>query len=86
MGPGEFAEKMILLAVVVPLSEVSGIRSAKRNQEVGGIAESAHRVGLGRDLVLDDLADLPTLQSFAKRLGIQVVVHNGVIHLEPIDY
>ena len=86
MGPGEFAEKITLLAVVVPLSEVSGIRSAKRNLEVGGIAESAHRVNLGRDIVLDDLADLQTLRGFAKRLGIQVVVHDGVIHLEPEAY
>ena len=86
MTVGEFAERMLQLAAVIPLSEISGLRSRKHNQEVGGVAESAHLVNLGRDIVLDDLADLSQLQSLGKRLGLQVVLHNGGIHIEPISY
>lgn len=82
----EFRAVVDQLRWAIPFSETSGIRTRKRNREVGGTELSAHLVGLGVDLVLDDEADFPTLSQLGRGFGLDVVAGEGYVHLEPQSY
>jgi hypothetical protein len=82
----EFRAVVDQLRLAIPFSETSGIRTVKRNFQVGGHEFSAHLVGLGQDLVLDDPADFPTLKQLASTLEVDAVLEPDCIHLEPKSY
>lgn len=89
MTPGHFHETCLLLAMIVPFSEHSGIRSSKHNSHVGGVWNSGHRIGLGKDIALDEPKRHKTLRHQAKKHLLYVKTINktkGEYHLEPSDY
>lgn len=83
MSALEFAERILQLAVVVDFSVTSWIRSAARNQAVGGVPHSRHRDGCAVDVVLDRREDEPLLRRFVERLGLRVLDEGDHLHLEP---
>ncbi len=89
MSPGQFHEVCLLLAVIVPFSEHSGIRSQEHNREVGGVWNSGHRLGLAKDIRLDHPKEGKVLERQANKLRLYVQVINkakGDYHLEAEGY
>ena len=77
-----FSDKVLALCLIFDCSETSGFRTEKRNELVGGAPNSRHKVGLGRDLVLDDLARTDEVVHAAEKLGLWVLVEGDHIHLQ----
>ena len=89
MTPGVFHETCLLLAMIVRFSEHSGIRSEIHNKAVGGVWNSGHRLGMGKDIKLDDPERYKQLRHQAKkhRLYVKTISKaKGLYHLEPKDY
>lgn len=80
---GEFCERVAGVCLLVDGSVTSWGRSRKRNEDVGGVANSWHLQFLGADVVLDDTANESLLFWAARRLGLQVVKEEDHYHLEP---
>jgi uncharacterized protein YcbK (DUF882 family) len=79
----EFLQRVLQLAVVVPFSVTSWLRSPARNRAVGGVPTSRHLDGAAVDVVLDRPEDREVLRRFANRLGLQVLDEGDHLHLEP---
>ena len=54
MTVGEFANKINMLRAIWPISVTSWFRSEQRNINVGGVANSFHRLGLAVDVQFDE--------------------------------
>lgn len=83
MTYGEFCEIKRTLCILYDASETSGIRSPKRNRDVGGAKKSTHQpeFGFGSDLVPDDLANLRPMASTAEKLGVWALVEPDHLHI-----
>ena len=77
-----FDERFRALTAAFPCSVTSGKRSASRNLEVGGVANSLHLADLARDVVLENLNDGAQFIALAKRLGMWTLVEHDHIHVQ----
>lgn len=82
----EFAWAVYVYCTILGASETSGLRSRRRNREVGGVEHSAHLVGLGRDVVYDVPPTRSEREEWAERLGLVVLFEDGHDHLQPRDW
>jgi hypothetical protein len=83
---GDFAERLVLVALVVPCSVTSWGRSAKHNAapDVAGHPDSWHRLWLGADVVLDSPADEKSFARQCARLGLRVLDEGDHFHVQPL--
>jgi len=84
-----FLENVYILGLKYGASVTSWFRSDIHNTAVGGVAHSAHRFGLGVDLVFDTPRTSERDAIFvedARRLGIRVIVEGDHLHLQPLDW
>ena len=79
-----FSDKVLALCLIYDCSETSGFRTEKRNKAVGGVPNSRHKVGLGRDIVLDVPVRTEEVCRAARRLGLWVLVEDDHIHLQEL--
>ena len=78
-----FDERFRALTAAFPCSVTSGKRSASRNLEVGGVANSLHLADLARDVVLDfPAADTKAFEALAERLGMWTLAEHDHIHVQ----
>jgi hypothetical protein len=82
---GDFAERLVLVALVVPFSVTSWGRSKKRNEsrEVQGHPDSWHLLWLGADAVLDNPVDGESFERQCGRLGLRVLNEGDHYHVQP---
>ena len=78
MSPGEFWTKVEALCAIYDASVTSGVRSEKRNAQVGGAPQSRHMLKYGRaaDLVPDDPEYLEEMVENAYRLGFDYAYYD----------
>lgn len=84
-----FLESVYILGLKYGASVTSWFRSDVHNSVVGGVPHSAHRFGLGVDLVFDKLRTPASDALFvedARRLGVKVVVEGDHLHCQPLDW
>lgn len=80
---GEFWEKAVLLCKEFDGSMTSGVRSEKRNAQVGGAGLSWHVTGLACDVVLDDPAKKAAFIQRGKMYGFPYILDEGDhVHLQ----
>jgi hypothetical protein len=82
MNAAAFAFLIHTLCVIHSASVTSWIRTAARNKQVGGVANSLHCVGLAVDVVTDHDADKAPLIKAAKSLGLTAIDETTHIHIE----
>jgi hypothetical protein len=82
---GDFAERLVLVALVVPFSVTSWGRSPKHNAAptVKGHPDSWHLLWLGVDAVLDNPADGESFERQCGRLGLRVLNEGDHYHVQP---
>ena len=73
----EFWEKAVLLCKEFDGSMTSGVRSEKRNAQVGGAGLSWHVAGLACDVVLDDWGRKAAFIQRAKAYGFPFILDEG---------
>jgi len=78
-----FTLAVVALALEVPLSVTSWIRSPARNGIVGGHPDSYHLSALAVDVVPDNPADTDKIKARAARLGLKALNEGSHIHLQP---
>jgi len=83
---GEFAEAIYTYCTMLGASATSALRSKHHNQLVGGVAHSAHLVGLAQDVVYDATPPQGERENWAARLGLRVVIEDDHDHLQPADW
>lgn len=77
MTPGEFAYALLAYCAATSASVTSWGRTTAHNAAVGGVADSAHRIWTGADVVYDaGMAPDPVRDLLAARLGL-MLVHEG---------
>lgn len=86
MTIGVFAESVREFCALTGGSITSWIRSQTHNTAVGGVPQSAHRYGLGADVVYDQAQDAIVATDTAKRLGLRLIREGDHDHLQPIDW
>lgn len=86
MTRSEFTEAVFTLGLLHGASTTSWFRSTKRNTAVGGVPGSAHRFGLGVDLVYDSPPNITQLDADARRLGLRVLREGDHDHVQPLDW
>lgn len=89
MNRAAFLENVYILGLKYGASVTSWFRSDIHNAAVGGVAHSAHRFGLGIDLVFDAPRSPERDALFvedARRLGIKVIVEGDHLHLQPLTW
>ena len=82
MGPHEYLDCKLALAVKYHFSITSSLRSVARNKRVGGHRNSRHLMFLADDCVLDDKKDIRSFVKDAKRLGLKVLIEKDHVHLQ----
>ena len=80
----EVLEQVRVLCSDKPVMVTSGYRCEALNEEVGGVADSAHRYGLGADIVIPEFGD-PTevweqLMPSVMELGIDQLIDESNSH------
>ena len=80
----EFKLAVVTLGQRHRFSETSGLRTAKRNKQVGGNPNSRHLLGMAVDVVLDENHKGPreALITDARRMGLVAVYEGDHIHLQ----
>lgn len=73
MTKTEFNETTEWLEDVFDLSVSGGRRTKKRNDEVGGVANSYHLKWLAKDWVPDDWDDLEIVAKVCARVGLELI-------------
>lgn len=63
----------------------SWIRTAKRNQLVGGAPHSEHLSGFAMDVVWDDPPAIAVVQTEAADLGLKVIRESDHDHIQPFE-
>lgn len=86
MTTGEFAQQVICFCTMFAASETSGFRTTMHNTAEHGVAHSAHRVGLGRDVVYDVIPDEAVARKWAGALGLKLTREVDHDHLEPLGW
>lgn len=79
----EFAWAVYVYCTLTGGSVTSWIRTRKRNDQVDGVPHSSHLVGLGVDVVYDDVPPDPDRFDWAERLGLKVIAEFDHDHLQP---
>lgn len=68
-------------------SETSGYRTPLHNRRVGGIEESPHLLGLGRDVVYDGSEITHGMRErLAAELGLELVHESDHDHVQPAGW
>jgi hypothetical protein len=80
---GEFAERVVQLAGLYPLSGTSWGRTMSHNAQVGGVYHSAHRAWLAVDLIADGPLDETDLVEMGRRLELRVLPEGDHYHVQP---
>jgi hypothetical protein len=83
---GDFAEAIFTYCVLTGGSEIGGRRTEKRNALKSGVQHSAHLVKLASDVVYDTDIPFEVRSSWARRLGLKLIVEDDHDHLEPYDW
>lgn len=87
MTIGEFAEVVNRYAALTHGSATSWFRTLAHNLKVGGVAHSAHVVGLACDVVYDGVPmAVAERVEWARRLGLRLIVESDHDHLQPLDW
>jgi hypothetical protein len=86
MRPEDFAYHVLAVCTHFGGSETSGRRTDKHNAAVGGVPDSPHRFGLGRDVVYDEVPELQRVIDFARTLGLVVIREKDHDHFQPADW
>ena len=86
MNPAEFYLRVIMFCQVLGASTTSTFRTRRHNQDVGGVAHSAHLLGLGADVTYDGTPDEMERRDWAERLGLKLLVEGDHDHLQPLDW
>ncbi len=82
----EFADAVDAYCNVLAASTTSGKRTARHNALVGGVAHSAHIVGLAVDIVYDTPPPKEERWAWAERLELRLIVEDDHDHLQPLDW
>ncbi len=82
MSYGEFCEAIQALRTRFHFSVWSWGRSARHNEDVGGVADSMHLYGLAVDGGLDPGEDHEAFKVAALRLGLAVIPMNAGYHVQ----
>jgi uncharacterized phosphosugar-binding protein len=83
MNPTEFADIVRPIISRFNGSVTSGLRSVKRNEDVGGKEESRHLYDTAKDVVLDNSDDNDAFIKECKRQGLWAQLSNdGAIHVQ----
>ncbi len=86
MDASAFALAAQMYCLVTRASGKSSYRTAKHNETVGGVAHSAHLVGLALDVVYDKPLPLAERDEWASRLGLRLITEDDHDHLQPLDW
>jgi len=86
MTRGEFAEALYAYCVLTGASQTSGIRTYAHNRTEGGVAHSAHLVGLAADVTYDATPSSHERQEWATRLGLWLKIEGTHDHLQPLGW
>ncbi len=86
MRTEDFAIHVLTICIYFGGSETSGRRTAKHNAAVGGVPNSPHRFGLGRDVVWDEVPPLHEVIDYARGLGLFVIREEDHDHFQPADW
>lgn len=85
----QFLENVYILGLKYGASVTSWFRTDLHNKAVGGVAHSAHRFGLGVDILFDtpiEHIDGVGFMEDARRLDIKVVAEGDHMHLQPLSW
>jgi len=82
MGPHEFLDCQLALAVKYRFSTTSGLRSLLRNIQVRGHINSRHLFFLAVDCVLDVKTNAKQFARDARRLGLKAILEKDHIHIQ----
>lgn len=67
----------------IPFRITSGYRCARHNRDVGGVADSAHTLGLAADIACPDSASAHPMVAGLIRAGFtRIGIGNGFIHAD----
>ena len=87
MTHADFSDAVLSFCILFEASETSGFRTGLRNEKVGGVPLSAHRVGLGKDVVYDSTPpNEATAKARAQSLGLKLIREEGHDHLQPWEW
>jgi len=86
MDPGAFARIVQVYCARTGASGTSWIRTEKHNKAEGGVAHSAHLVGLALDVTYDAPVPLAERIEWAARLGLRLITDDDHDHLQPLDW
>ena len=82
-----FAEAVTRYGALAGASATSWFRTREHNTAVGGVAHSAHLVGLGCDVVYDgSTLSVEWRTEWAARLGLRLIPEGDHDHLQPSDW
>lgn len=86
MTRAEFADAVFVYCSIMGASVTSWIRTEEHNQEVGGVAHSAHVAGLAVDVVYRTPWATHEGQEWAERLGLLLIREQDHDHLQPLGW
>ena len=86
MWPGLFAELVYAYSLVFSASTTSGTRTLAHNAKVGGVAKSAHLVGLAVDVVYDGARPGVEADNWLAARGLKRIIEGDHDHLMPLDW
>jgi len=78
-----FSFAIVALALEVPFSVTSWIRTPARNSAVGGHPDSFHMCALAVDVALDNSQDVEKLKRRCSRFGLKALDEGDHIHIQP---
>jgi copper chaperone CopZ len=85
MTPLEFASALMAYCAATRGSVTSWGRTPLHNAQVGGVADSAHLIWTGADVVYDttSLSDVQIRSALAARLGLMLIAESDHDHMQP---
>ena len=86
MTGSDFAWRVVSYCEITGASVTSWKRTTAHNAVVGGVAFSAHLLGLAVDVVYDEPGQLIWRTRWAERLGLRLIAEGDHDHLQPLDW
>lgn len=86
MTRGVFGATMLSVCDHFGASITSWQRTVRHNATVGGVANSPHLVGVGVDVVYDQVPELDQVIDFIRPLGLAVIREADHDHFQPADW
>jgi len=86
MLPREFSYFVDSICIHFGGSLTSSRRTEKHNAAVGGVPNSPHLLGLGADVVYDEVPELQRVVDHARYLGLVVIREKDHDHFQPADW